>query len=120
MTQATTMVAKNEMQKAGTRASCRFCGCELEHIFVDLGTSPLVQSFLSAEQLSQMEPFYPLQVYVCGKCFLVQLQEFVAPENIFSDYLYFASYSASSLPHATPHTNTTVHPLPITQHSLLV
>ncbi len=120
MTQATTMVAKNEMQKAGTRASCRFCGCELEHIFVDLGTSPLVQSFLSAEQLSQMEPFYPLQVYVCGKCFLVQLQEFVAPENIFSDYLYFASYSDSWLAHAKRYTNEMVQRFPITEQSLVV
>src|SRR6266481_6783990 len=120
MTQATTMVAKNEMQKAGTRASCRFCGCELEHIFVDLGMSPLVQSFLSAEQLSQMEPFYPLQVYVCGKCFLVQLQEFVAPENIFSDYLYFASYSDSWLAHAKRYTNEMVQRFPITEQSLVV
>src|SRR5260370_34455301 len=120
MTQATTMVAKNEMQKAGTRASCRFCGCELEHIFVDLGTSPLVQSFLSAEQLSQMEPFYPLQVYVCGKCFLVQLQEFVAPENIFSDYLYFASYSDSWLAHANRYTDQMVRRFPIDANSLVV
>src|SRR5258708_12615511 len=109
MTQATTMVAKNEMQKAGTRASCRFCGCELEHIFVDLGTSPLVQSFLSAEQLSQMEPFYPLQVYVCGKCFLVQLQQFVAPENIFIDYLYFPSYSDKSLAPPKRYTTQLLH-----------
>src|SRR6266404_3674220 len=120
MTQATTMVAKNETQKAGTRASCRFCGCELEHIFVDLGMSPLVQRFLSAEQLSQMEPFYPLQVYVCGKCFLVQLQEFVAPENIFSDYLYFASYSDTWLAHAKRYTDEMVRRFPISEKSLVI
>jgi SAM-dependent methyltransferase len=80
----------------------------------------LVQSFLSAEQLNQMEPFYPLQVYVCGKCFLVQLQEFVAPENIFSDYLYFASYSDSWLAHANRYTDQMVRRFPIDANSLVV
>lgn len=99
---------------------CRFCGSKLEHTFADLGVSPLVQSFLSAEQLNQMEPFYPLQVYVCGKCFLVQLQEFVAPENIFSDYLYFASYSDSWLAHANRYTDQMVRRFPIDANSLVV
>jgi SAM-dependent methyltransferase len=87
---------------------------------VDLGSSPLVQSFLSAEQLNQMEPFYPLRVYVCGKCFLVQLQEIVAPENIFSDYLYFASYSDSWLAHAKRYTDQMVQRFPIDANSLVV
>ena len=101
-------------------SGCRFCGAELEHTFVDLGASPLAQSFLSAEQLNQMEPFYPLHVYVCGKCFLVQLQEFVAPENIFSDYLYFASYSDSWLAHARSYTDQMLGRFPITEKSLVV
>jgi SAM-dependent methyltransferase len=105
MTETTTLTAKNETPVSGSQVSCRFCACPLEHIFVDLGTSPLVQSFVSADQLGQMEPFYPLQVYVCGNCFLVQLQEFVAPENIFSDYLYFASYSDTWLAHAKRYTD---------------
>jgi SAM-dependent methyltransferase len=67
-----------------------------------------------------MEPFYPLNVYVCGNCFLVQLQEYVAPENIFSDYLYFASYSDSWLAHAKSYTDQMVKRFPITEKSLVV
>ena len=87
------------------RCSCRFCGTKLEHTFVDLGMSPLCESYLSADQLNQMEPFYPLHVYVCGNCFLVQLQEYVSPEHIFSDYAYFSSYSDSWLAHASKYTD---------------
>ena len=101
-------------------SGCRFCGCKLEHTFVDLGVSPLVQSFLTFEQLNQMEPFYPLQVFVCGNCFLVQLQEFVAPEEIFSDYLYFASYSDTWLAHAKRYTGEMVRRFAITEESLVV
>jgi SAM-dependent methyltransferase len=67
-----------------------------------------------------MEPFYPLQVFVCGKCFLVQLQEFVAPENIFSDYLYFASYSDTWLAHAKRYTDEMVRRFPISEKSLVI
>ncbi len=101
-------------------SGCRFCGSKLEHIFVDLGASPLVQSFLSSDKLNQMEPFYPLQVFVCDKCFLVQLQEFVAPENIFSDYLYFASYSDTWLAHAKRYTDEMVRRFPISEASLVI
>jgi SAM-dependent methyltransferase len=99
---------------------CRFCASSLERTFVDLGSSPLCQSFLSADQLDQMEPFYPLSVYVCGSCFLVQLQEYVAPENIFSDYLYFASYSDTWLAHVKAYTDQIVKRFPITPESLVV
>ena len=84
------------MYKNGTnmnRCCCRFCGSILEHTFVDLGMSPLCESYVKPEQLNQMEPFYPLHVYVCDRCFLVQLQEYVSPNQIFSDYAYFSSYS---------------------------
>ncbi len=101
-------------------SGCRFCGSKLEHIFVDLGVSPLVQSFLSSDQLNQMEPFYPLQVFVCATCFLVQLHEFVAPENIFSDYLYFASYSDTWLAHAKRYTDEMVRRFPISHNSLVI
>jgi SAM-dependent methyltransferase len=84
--------------------TCRFCKAPLEQTFVNLGMSPLCESFLLEDQLNEMEPFYPLQVYVCGKCFLVQLQEYVAPENIFSHYAYFSSYSDSWLAHARTYT----------------
>ncbi|MBI5665327.1 MAG: class I SAM-dependent methyltransferase [Nitrospirae bacterium] len=84
---------------------CRYCGHQLEHTFVDLGMSPMANSYLRAEQLQKMEPFYPLHTYVCGKCFLVQLQEFESPENIFGDYAYFSSYSDSWLKHAKDYTD---------------
>jgi len=62
--------------------------------------SPLANSYLSADQLDRMEPFYPLHAYVCSNCFLVQLQEFETPEHIFSDYAYFSSFSDSFVAHA--------------------
>ena len=79
---------------------CRFCDSELKHTFVDLGMSPLCESYVSAEQRNQMEPFYPLHVFVCENCFLVQLLEYVGPESIFTEYAYFSSYSDSWLKHA--------------------
>jgi SAM-dependent methyltransferase len=82
------------------RVCCRFCGATLHHTFVDLGLSPLANAYLRPAQLNQMEPFYPLHVYVCEGCFLVQLEEFASPELIFSDYAYLASYSDTWLCHA--------------------
>ena len=79
---------------------CRFCGSVVRHTFVDLGMSPLCESFLSQEQIDQAEAFYPLHAYVCGECFLVQVKEYVAPEGIFTEYAYFSSYSDSWLRHA--------------------
>ena len=67
------------------KGACRFCGNVLSRKFVDLGMSPLCESYRNTEQLNQMEPFYPLKVYVCSECFLVQLEEFVSPEEIFKD-----------------------------------
>ncbi|HEY7521617.1 MAG TPA: class I SAM-dependent methyltransferase [Methylomirabilota bacterium] len=81
--------------------TCRFCRTPLSHTLVDLGMSPLCESFLSREQLNQMEPFYPLHVYVCAKCFLVQVEQYVAPDHIFTEYAYFSSYSDSWLRHAS-------------------
>jgi hypothetical protein len=79
---------------------CRFCGQQLRHCFVDLGMSPLCQTHVSADALQNGEMFYPLRVYVCTNCFLVQLDEFVSPERIFSEYDYFSSYSDSWVQHA--------------------
>ncbi len=86
------------------RCCCRFCDTTLEHTFVDLGMSPLCESYLTPEQLNEMEPFYPLHVYVCDRCFLVQLLEYVNPQEIFSEYAYFSSYSDSWLQHAKNYT----------------
>lgn len=79
---------------------CLFCAASLAQTFVDLGMSPLCESYVSREQLNQMEAFYPLHVRVCGQCFLVQLEQFVSPEHIFTEYAYFSSYSESWLAHA--------------------
>lgn len=81
-------------------AKCLFCSEPLRHTFVDLGMSPLCESYLTAEQLNQMEPFYPLHVWVCERCFLIQVEEYVRPEGIFTEYAYFSSYSDSWLAHA--------------------
>lgn len=79
---------------------CRFCNSSLRDSFVDLGMSPLSNSYLPAKNLNNMEPFYPLHAYVCASCFLVQLAEFQSPEQIFSDYAYFSSFSETWLQHA--------------------
>ncbi len=83
---------------------CRFCNANLTHTFVDLGMSPLANSYIRPEELKDKENFYPLHAYVCESCFLVQLEEFETPEQIFSDYAYFSSYSESWLKHAEEYT----------------
>jgi SAM-dependent methyltransferase len=88
-----------KIQRAGP-SRCRSCGHLLRQTFVDLGMSPLCESYVSLEQLNAMEPFYPLHVYVCENCFLVQLDEYVSPESIFREYAYFSSYSNTWLDHA--------------------
>ena len=80
--------------------SCRFCGAPLAQTFVDLGMSPLCESYLRGDQLNQMEPFYPLHVWVCEHCYLVQLEEYVSPADIFTEYAYFSSYADTWLQHA--------------------
>jgi SAM-dependent methyltransferase len=89
----------------GKPARCRFCGTPLRFTFVDLGMSPLCESYVSPGALNQMEPFYPLHVYVCQECFLVQLEEYVAPEEIFNEYAYFSSYADSWLAHSKAYTD---------------
>ena len=67
------------------RATCRFCATPMSTTFVDLGMSPPCQTHIEPEQLNQMERFYPLHAWVCHNCFLVQLEQYVAPDDIFSD-----------------------------------
>ena len=86
--------------RAGRVHCCRFCQAPLKHTFVDLGMSPLCESLITEEQLNMMEPFYPLHVFVCEECFLVQLLEYVTPHDIYTEYAYFSSYSDSWLEHA--------------------
>jgi C-methyltransferase C-terminal domain/Putative zinc binding domain/Methyltransferase domain len=105
---------------ASPSAACRCCGAPLRHSFVDLGMSPLCESYLRADQLNTMEPFYPLHVYVCERCFLVQLQEYVSREAIFSEYAYFSSYSDSWLAHARRYTDRMIEELRLTGNSRVV
>ncbi len=86
-------------EEARTAGRCMFCTTPLQHTFVDLGMSPLCESYVPKDKLNHMEPFYPLHVYVCSSCFLVQLEEFVSPEHIFSEYAYFSSYADSWVEH---------------------
>jgi SAM-dependent methyltransferase len=83
-----------------TALTCRFCGAAVNDRVVDLGMSPLCESYLATDDLNKMEPFYPLQVWVCSQCLLVQLDQYVGAEDIFSDYAYFSSFSSSWLQHA--------------------
>ena len=87
---------------------CRFCSTPLTVTFVDLGMSPLCQTHIEPHQLNSMEPFYPLHARVCESCFLVQLEEFVSPGDIFGDYAYFSSYSDSWVEHARRYTDMAV------------
>ena len=80
--------------------ACRFCGTGLEFSFVDLGSTPLANAYLSADHLDEPEPTYPLHARVCHNCFLVQIDPVVPREAIFSDYAYFSSYSTSWIEHA--------------------
>ncbi|AZO96315.1 methyltransferase domain-containing protein [Halocella sp. SP3-1] len=84
---------------------CRFCNTNLEKEFLSLGVSPLANSYLDNRGLGKKELFYPLELYVCPNCLLVQVDEFEIPENIFSDYAYFSSYSSTWLEHVEKYVN---------------
>lgn len=101
-------------------ASCRSCGATLRHTFVDLGMSPLANSYVKPDQLNETEPFYPLHVYVCGQCFLVQLELVAKAEDIFSDYAYFSSYSDSWLEHARAYRDVVTNRFELDRNSLVV
>jgi SAM-dependent methyltransferase len=105
---------------AGSASTCRFCQASLKHTFVDLGMSPLCESYVAADRLNGMEPFYPLHVHVCGECFLVQLEEYVSPEQIFTEYAYFSSYSESWLQHAKDYAEMAVRRFGLTPESRIV
>ncbi len=99
---------------------CLFCTTPLRHTVVDLGMSPLCESFLTGDALNEMEPFYPLKVRVCESCFLVQLEEYVSPEEIFTEYAYFSGYSDSWVEHARRYVEMVVERFRITTDHLVV
>ena len=100
--------------------TCRFCHSENVYSMVDLGMSPLCESYLSAEQVNKMEAFYPLHVFVCEECFLVQLEEFVPREDIFTEYAYFSSYATSWVEHAKQYTDMVIERFGLTDKSHVV
>lgn len=81
-------------------AECRFCHTHLRDVVIDLGATPLANSYISPERYGEMEPYYPLKVWICSQCGLVQVEEFSSPASIFSQYDYFSSYSDTWLEHA--------------------
>ena len=100
--------------------TCRFCSEPLSLTFCDLGMSPLSNAFVKPAQARRGETFYPLHAYVCGSCFLVQLEEFESPERIFGDYVYFSSYSDSWLDHCRRYADAMRERLKLGAHSLVV
>ena len=102
------------------RTKCRFCGSPLEHTFVDLGVSPLANAFVKPEGVHGMEPCFPLHAYVCDRCFLVQLEEYESPKNIFEDYVYFSSFSESWLEHCARYADKMIDELGLDKTSSVV
>jgi SAM-dependent methyltransferase len=92
------------LRGSGQSAACRFCGTTLEDTVVDLGMSPLCESYVPADRVNSMEPFYPLHVLVCRRCWLVQLEQYVSADEIFTEYAYFSAYSDSWVRHARRYT----------------
>ena len=115
-----TEMSSTSDQRTASGAACRFCAAPLRHTFVDLGMSPLCESYLTASQLNQLEPFYPLHAWVCDQCFLVQVEEYVRPDDIFSNYAYFSSYSDSWLRHAETYTELMIRRFGLTELSQVI
>src|ERR1700739_2903147 len=96
------MTTTTDLQKVDAQtamSTCRFCGAGLQCTFVDLGLSPLCETYPSAADLNRGETYYPLHVMVCEECWLGQLEEYETPEKIFSEYPYFSSFSDTWLKH---------------------
>ncbi len=107
-------------QPREARAACRFCSAPLHTTFVDLGMSPLCQTHIEPHELNHMERFYPLHAWVCEQCWLVQLEEYVSPEQIFSDYAYFSSYSDSWVEHARRYAHAMIDRLRLGSKSMVM
>jgi len=115
-----TMTTSADIERQTTIKPCRFCGTTLRRTFVDLGMSPLCESYPSADDLNRGETYYPLHVHVCENCLLVQLEEYESPQNIFGDYAYFSSYSNSWLKHAANYCDTMAARFQLSAKSLVV
>jgi SAM-dependent methyltransferase len=113
-----TLSSDPQQQQTGT-TTCRFCGTDLRRTLVDLGMSPLCETYPSRADLNCGETYYPLHVYICENCFLVQLDKYESPENIFCDYPYFSSYSSSWLKHCEHYCNEMITRLGLNGQSLV-
>jgi SAM-dependent methyltransferase len=111
-------IARGDSTTPGLK--CRLCGSPLHRTFVDLGMSPPCESFRAADQVDQAEVTYPLHVRICENCLLVQLPEYINPAEIFSDYAYFSSYSASWVEHARTYARAMTSRLGLGPTSLVV
>ena len=100
--------------------ACRLCGATGMRTFVDLGMSPLCESYVPPDRIDDAETYYPLHVRVCESCLLVQLPAYVAAEEIFSDYAYFSSYSDSWVAHAKRYAQAMVDRLGLDSGSLVI
>jgi SAM-dependent methyltransferase len=100
--------------------TCRFCKAPIRHTFVDLGMSPLCESYVKAEDLNKVEHFYPLHAFVCEQCWLVQLDEYVSASEIFTEYAYFSSFAESWVEHARQYTVQMIDLLRLTSRSQVV
>jgi len=100
---------------------CRFCNTELDNVFIDLINAPPSNSFLTKKQLNEPETYFPLKLYVCEHCFLVQVDEFKQHSDIFSsDYAYFSSFSESWLQHCENYVEMITNKLKLTRNSFVV
>ena len=116
----TTTMPSLDTKQMATAKTCRFCGTGLHRTFVDLGLSPLCETYPAPADLNRGEMYYPLHVYVCEKCWLVQLEEYETPEQIFSDYAYFSSFSDSWLKHCDKYCEAMKARFGLGQHSFVI
>ena len=105
---------------SAARRICRACGAPLSRTFVDLGETPLANSYLTVDQLGSAEPRYPLHARVCDQCLLVQLDAVTSPAEIFTHYPYFSSYSDSWVQHALSFANMATERFRLGEHSRVV
>ncbi len=103
-----------------TSNSCRFCNNQLSHVFADLGKTPLANSYLPPDDAGRPEPVYPLRVFVCEECWLVQAEAFASPDDIFTDYAYFSSFSDSWVEHARRFTISAIDRFGLTSSSQVI
>ena len=115
-----TVKIKQKQELTNYRMRCRFCASEVSRSLVDLGMSPLCEEYVPASKLNQMEKFYPLHALVCDQCFLVQVGDYVTPDDIYTEYAYFSSYSDSWIEHGRRYTENICNTVQLGNESFVV